>query len=182
MKSWDEERFYNEEDTKDLLSKVEKDAAKILDAAKIIEDAKKFAEQLFEDTKEPHKSFISLEEAETKRLQEVLHNSIGSSTETAPKNKTNKPSWSIFPFDEAEEVRKVFEWGALPKNYKAPFTYRKGSGVPEKDLWDATFRHLLAIQRGEDHASDSLLLHWAHIAANALMAITTYNKSKTIVK
>lgn len=121
---------------------------------KVLEDAKKFAEQLYEDIKEP--------------------------VEVAPKNKTNKPSWHIFPFDEAEEVRKVFEWGALPKNYKAPFTYRKGSGVPENDLWDATFRHLLAIQRGEDCASDSLLLHWAHVAANALMAIATFKKRQSL--
>ena len=113
-------------------------------------------------------------------MEELLYNSIGSSTETAPKDKTNKPSWHIFPFEELEEVRKVFEYGV--QKYGAPFTYRQGSGVPQPDLWDATLRHLLQIQKGEDCATDSLLLHWAHIAANALMAITTYNKSKTVVK
>ena len=90
---------------------------------------------------------------------------------TAPKDKESKPSWSIFPFEEADEVRKVFEYGASPEAYKAPFTYRKGKGVPEKDLWDATFRHLLEIQNGTDIDVKSGCFHWGHIAANALMAI-----------
>lgn len=92
----------------------------------------------------------------------------------APKDKIDKPEWSIFPFTEAEEVRKVFQYGV--KKYGKPFTYRFGTGVPEKDLLDAAFRHLIAIQSGEIYDKESELLHWAHVAANALMSIFTVTK------
>ncbi len=94
----------------------------------------------------------------------------------APKDKTSKPDWSIFPFSEAEEVLKAFAFGVT--KYGAPFTYRQGSGVPETDLLSATFRHLISIQNGEQTALDSQCYHWAHIACNALMAISTLSKQK----
>lgn len=96
-------------------------------------------------------------------------------TEEAPKDKTNKPSWWLFPYEEAEEVRKVFEHGAT--KYHAPFTYRQGTGVPLNDLWDATKRHLLELHaNGHYHYdTESQCLTWAHIAANALMAIAAIN-------
>lgn len=97
-----------------------------------------------------------------------------------PKEKEGKPDWSVFPFFEAEEVLKAFSFGA--QKYGAPFTYRQGQGVPESDLIAATFRHLIAIQQGEDIASDSSCLHWSHIAANALMSIYTVNQRRKYAK
>ena len=94
----------------------------------------------------------------------------------APKLKTGKLDWSVFPLQEAEEVVKVFVHG-LDK-YKAPFTYRNGTGIPEKDMLSATMRHIKEIQMGELIASDSGCLHWAHIAADALMAIAKINIEK----
>ena len=104
--------------------------------------------------------------------REVNTEPYGFPKKTAPKEKSNKPDWAIFPFSEAEEVLKAFTFGA--KKYGAPFTYRIGTGVPEDDLLSAVIRHLTAIQNGEDIAPDSQCLHWSHVACNALMAITTY--------
>lgn len=91
-----------------------------------------------------------------------------------PKEKEDKPDWSIFPFDEAEHVLRVFEYGA--KKYGKPFTYRQL--VPPDDLLAATIRHLICIQNGFSCDRESDLLHWAHIAANALMALSHYRKVK----
>lgn len=88
----------------------------------------------------------------------------------APKEKENKPDWSIFPFTELEEVLKVFEFGV--KKYGKPFTYRQGNGVSKRDLFAATFRHLLEIHKGNLTAKDSHCYHWAHIVANGLMYLS----------
>ena len=99
-----------------------------------------------------------------------LSNSLNQE-DLAPKETHLKEDWTVFPFEEADFVRKVFEYGA--KKYGAPFTYRRGKGVHENDLWAAVFRHMLKIRAGEDIDPESLCYHWGHIAANALMAIST---------
>ena len=91
-----------------------------------------------------------------------------------PKESDNKPDWSIFPFDEAEFVLDAFAFGA--KKYGAPFTYRKL--VNPRKLLAATIRHLIAIQNDHEYADDSDCLHWAHVGANALMALSRYRKVK----
>jgi hypothetical protein len=85
-----------------------------------------------------------------------------------PKETSGKPDWSVFPFAEAVEVVRVFEYGA--RKYGAPFTYRRG--IPPAELWSATMRHLIAIQNGEHIDPESHCQHMAHIAANALMALS----------
>lgn len=87
-----------------------------------------------------------------------------------PKEKEGKPDWSIFPFDEAEHALRVFEYGA--KKYCSPFTYRQL--VNPCDLFAATIRHLVCIQNKQEYDKESNLLHWAHVAANALMALSHY--------
>lgn len=89
--------------------------------------------------------------------------------ERGPKETNGKPNWAVFPFSEAEAVVKVFENGA--NKYGAPFTYRKG--IPQDELWSAIMRHLIEIQNGNDTDTESGCLHLAHIAANALMALSS---------
>jgi len=96
--------------------------------------------------------------------------------EPAPKEKEGKDRWHIFPFRECREVLKAFEFGV--QKYGKPFTYRQGDGLPQEDMFDATMRHLEQIQAGEHSAADSNCLHWAHIAADALMAITRELKER----
>ena len=88
----------------------------------------------------------------------------------APKEKENKPDWSIFPFTELEEVLKVFEFGV--KKYGSSFSFRRGHGVSKPDLFSASIRHLLEIHKGNLIAEDSQCYHWAHLAANAIMALS----------
>lgn len=91
-----------------------------------------------------------------------------------PKEKEGKPDWSVFPFEEAQFVLAVFEYGA--KKYCEPFTYR--DLVPPDDLFAATIRHLVEIQEGQSVDRESMCFHWAHIAANALMSLSHYRKVK----
>lgn len=91
-----------------------------------------------------------------------------------PKEKEGKPDWSIFPFDEAQYVLEVFEHGA--KKYSAPFTYRKL--VSPNDLLSASIRHLVEIQNGRNYDRESGRPHWAHVAANSLMALSHWRKVK----
>lgn len=80
-----------------------------------------------------------------------------------------KLDWSVFPFHEAREVVKVFEYGAM--KYKSPFSYR--CGIECSRLFAALIRHAAAMQYNGYHSKDdeSGFLHAAHIAANALMII-----------
>jgi hypothetical protein len=94
--------------------------------------------------------------------------------EEAPKDKNGKPDWTIFPFQEACEVLKVFEYGA--KKYGTSFTYRRGGGVPKLDLVASMLRHCLSLLDGEEVDKESGCLHAAHAAANCLMWITTHQK------
>jgi hypothetical protein len=90
-----------------------------------------------------------------------------------PKESDGKPNWSVFPFKEASDVLKVFEYGA--EKYGAPFTYRKG--IPINELLAAIFRHAIEIQTGFDNDKESGLPHAAHIAANALMILSNKGNS-----
>jgi hypothetical protein len=115
-------------------------------------------------------------EKDSHQLKEQLEDPADPSEQhyNGPKEKEGKPDWSIFPFDEAQHVLYVFEYGA--KKYGAPFTYRKL--VPRDYLLAATIRHLIEIQNGCDLDRESCLLHWAHVAANALMALSHWRKVK----
>lgn len=94
-------------------------------------------------------------------------------SERGPKELTGKPDWSVMPFTELKEVLKVFEYGA--KKYKAAFTYRKG--IPENELLAAMIRHAVCIQEGKCLDEESGCYHAGHVAANALMLISQYNKT-----
>ena len=85
-----------------------------------------------------------------------------------------KTPWSIFPWREAEEVVKVFDWGRQPEQYGRPFSYREG--IDPIKLAEATVRHAIAILEGEHHVPKSKLFHAAHIAANGLMIISQYER------
>ena len=88
----------------------------------------------------------------------------------APKEREGKLVWKNLPLKELQEVCKAFNYGV--EKYKAPFTYRNGDGLPKGSMFDAVMRHLERIQDGELLASDSECMHWAHIAADALMEIS----------
>lgn len=85
-----------------------------------------------------------------------------------PKEINGKPDWAVFPFQEASAVANVFAYGV--KKYGRPFSYR--DGIPPTELLSAIFRHAIKIQEGELLDEESGLPHWAHIAANGIMAMS----------
>lgn len=85
-----------------------------------------------------------------------------------PKDSAGKTKWSVFPFQEAEFVARVFQKG--DQKYGGPFTYRRG--IPVDELADAAMRHLIALMSGERVDPESGELHAAHVAANGLMMIS----------
>jgi hypothetical protein len=89
---------------------------------------------------------------------------------SGPKETEGKLDWSVFPFNEAQEVCKVFVEGA--RKYGAPFTYRQGIDVNK--LFAAAIRHLVQMQiYGMDSCdNESGCFHAAHVAANALMILS----------
>ena len=94
-----------------------------------------------------------------------------------PKELTGKPDWSSFPFAEAENIVRVFEYGA--KKYGAPFTYRKL--VPVNELLSALIRHAVEIQNGNLIDEESGCYHAAHVCANALMLLSHKGTEKNLL-
>lgn len=91
---------------------------------------------------------------------------------SAPKEYEGKVDWSVFPFKEAENVVRVFEYGK--RKYGRAFSYREG--LEEYLLISATIRHLVEIMDEKEIDNESNESHWAHIAANALMALSKRSK------
>ena len=92
-----------------------------------------------------------------------------------PKHDSAKPNWSYFPFLEAELVLQCFEHGV--SKYRAPFTYRAPHCISHPRLFSAAIRHLIQSQY-EDTDCESSCLHWAHVAATALMALSHFTDMK----
>lgn len=85
---------------------------------------------------------------------------------TAIKHDGDKTQWHLFPFESAEEIVKVLEFGA--KKYDA-HNWRKGFDYSR--VTSAACRHLFAIMRGEKHDHESGLLHAAHLGCCVLFLI-----------
>lgn len=85
------------------------------------------------------------------------------------KQDTDKRNWSVFPFEETEEVLKVFEYGSI--KYGRPFSYR--AGISSSRLWSEALRHMIQMQKKGHFSYDeeSGRMHAAHVAANMLMMI-----------
>jgi hypothetical protein len=86
---------------------------------------------------------------------------------SANKEQTGKIDLSLLPPAFKDQVAQVMEFGA--KKY-GRYNYIKGHRMCE-DLLAAIERHVRDLQSGQDVAEDSKLSHFAHIAANCLMAL-----------
>jgi hypothetical protein len=87
------------------------------------------------------------------------------------KQTDGKVAWEVFPFQEAEEVVALFEFGSI--KYGQPFLYRIAGGIAPWKLAVAAIRHAIEILKGEMTDKESGLSHFAHIAATGLMGIST---------
>jgi hypothetical protein len=101
---------------------------------------------------------------------------IMSGTTRGPKEMAGKLHWEYFPFNEAKDVVRVFEYGV--KKYGSPFTYR--AGIPEPELLAAIVRHAVAMLNGNSIDEESGLPHAAHICANGLMLMSEKTSQRLI--
>lgn len=82
------------------------------------------------------------------------------------KHDSQKPKWSLLPYDALLPVVRVMEYGAAKygrDNWMA--------GMEWTRLADAAVRHLLDWLRGEDNDRESGLPHLAHAACNLLFLL-----------
>ena len=94
--------------------------------------------------------------------------------DVADHHDSDKPRYSLLPRRALAEVVFVMEHGAAKY---APNNYLLGNGLDPGRLWDSAQRHLWAIHT-EDEMLDgeSALSHWAHAAADCLMALEVIKK------
>lgn len=93
------------------------------------------------------------------------------------KQQKGKRRWDVFPWQECEEVVKVFEYGT--QKYGEPFKYRTPeakAGISIAEWLAAIQRHIFELYKGNSIDNESGCHHLAHIAANALMAIAGIEK------
>jgi hypothetical protein len=77
--------------------------------------------------------------------------------------KRSKTRWSLFPWEQLQEVGDVFTEGA--KKYKD-----EGWKQCDTQLYhDAIIRHVMAYMKGEQKDSESGFDHLSHVIANALI-------------
>jgi hypothetical protein len=86
---------------------------------------------------------------------------------SANKEQTGKIDLTLLPPEFKDQVAQVMMFGAVKYGR---YNYTKGHRMCQ-DLLAAIERHVRDLQKGEDVASDSKMSHFAHIAANCLMAI-----------
>jgi len=108
--------------------------------------------------------------------KEIVKEEDSTEMEGGPKFFEGKPEWAVLPWRELEEVVRVFEEGAAPEKYGAPFTYRKG--IMFSKLFSAAIRHLLAWWRGRDCDQKTENSHLAHACANCLMLMSMSRKTE----
>lgn len=91
-----------------------------------------------------------------------------------------KPDWSLFPFEGAELVVRVLEYGA--KKYERD-NWRTGS-APEnrRRILTAACRHIFALFRGETVDEESCLPHVAHAACCLLFLCTFHTQGDDYVR
>lgn len=77
------------------------------------------------------------------------------------KNDTNKTNWSLFPFEQLEEVAKVVDYGA--KKY-APNDWQN---VEKERYFSAAMRHLVEYHKGKK-LDESGFTHLAHCVCSLL--------------
>lgn len=92
---------------------------------------------------------------------------------------SGKPDWSLFPFEAAEEIVKVLEFGA--KKYAA-WNFTVNGGLSWKDCCSSILRHTFAFLRGEDNDPESGLSHIAHVGCNVLFLLTYIRNRKEFTK
>lgn len=95
------------------------------------------------------------------------HTKAGEYT-TAIKFDEGKRDWSLLPWESIEEILKVLEFGAT--KYSA-WNFCSNGGLEHQRVLNASFRHLIAYQKGEDLDPETGLSHLSHLGCNILFLL-----------
>lgn len=80
-----------------------------------------------------------------------------------------KTQWGLFPWDAAEEVVKVLQFGA---GKYSPWNWAEGEGFKFSRLFNSSMRHFVAwFWRKEDNDPETGLSHLAHLSCNVLFLL-----------
>ena len=91
---------------------------------------------------------------------------------TGRKDDSGKLRWSLMPWDAAQQIMDVLEFGA--RKY-AENNWQRVPGARQR-YFDAAMRHLIAWWQGERNDPESGLHHLAHCACCVLFLIWLDNK------
>ncbi len=80
-----------------------------------------------------------------------------------------KTNWSLFPWDAAEEIIKVLEFGA---GKYSPWNWAENGGFKFSRLFNSSMRHFIAwFWRKEDNDPETGISHLAHLGCNVLFLL-----------
>ena len=106
-----------------------------------------------------HESYMNDEHYRLEGYIKALHQELNDdSGKLGVKYDKDKPKWNLLPWDELEDVVKVLTFGA--KKY-APDNWKFVDDANNRYM-DATMRHLVAHQQGEQRDAESGESHIAH--------------------
>ncbi len=106
-----------------------------------------------------HESFVKMQEEESlNEYIRAVHKRLDEPFPRGIKYDKDKPRWNLLPWDELEDVVHVLTFGA--KKY-APDNWKFVDDANSRYM-DATMRHLVAHQQGEQRDSESGESHIAH--------------------
>ena len=95
----------------------------------------------------------------------------------AVKFDAGKTNWSLFPWDAAEEIIKVLEFGA---GKYSPWNWAESEGFKYSRLFNSSMRHFIAwFWRKEDNDPETGISHLAHLGCNVVFLLHyVLNKGK----
>ena len=80
-----------------------------------------------------------------------------------------KTQWNLFPWDAAEEIVKVLQFGA---GKYSPWNWAEAEGFKYSRLFNSSMRHFIAwFWRNEDKDPETGISHLAHLGCNVMFLL-----------
>lgn len=93
-------------------------------------------------------------------------------SEESRAEKAKKLKHTLIPVETLEAVLRVLSYGAAKHGERDYLNYS------DENLLDASYRHLAEVRKGDAPDAETGESHWAHVAANAIMALDIHITNK----
>lgn len=104
-----------------------------------------------------------------KQMKDAVDKFNDKQLKEATKFDGGKTNWSLFPWDAAEEIIKVLEFGA---GKYSPWNWAENGGFKFSRLFNSSMRHFIAwFWRKEDNDPETGISHLAHLGCNVLFLL-----------